>query len=335
MENIEDQAEELATRRGWISISLVQRTFRLSYKCACSIIDALQLKEVVGQADATGMHRLTLPVMNHKITAIQADHALAISTRSCSMQENSSIQTKLNDLYEQFKRAVSLPAELARRAAPPLLLNVPEKWAGSDRRVLIVGQETLGWDFEPGDYFPALTESIRTFDDFLRIPNSVAALAAGYRDFVFAAKQPDNYKSPFWRAYRSIRAAVGEAVDGPETAVLWTNLFRMALDNGSVYQNGSVEEAVLMREAGSDLLRAEIQALAPTAVIFFTGPNYNEHLYAQFPGIEVLSFEGHQPEKTGMLRHPLLPAKTFRTYHPGYLSRSGQWGVISEMAGLL
>ena len=247
------------------------------------------------------------------------------------MQTKESIQSELNSLYEQFKSNTSLPSELAERTSPPLLLSVPEKWLNSTKRVLVVGQETLGWDFHPGDYFPDLKDPIMTFADFQATPNSVAALTAGYRDFEFARHQPGNYNSPFWRAYRSVRSSLGEDVDGAETAVLWTNLFRMSLDNGSVYENGNSEEAALIREAGSALLRAEIQALAPTSVIFFTGPNYNEHLYAQFPGIEPFNLESYEPEKTSMLKHPLLPIRTFRTYHPAYLARSGQWGIISEI----
>ena len=250
------------------------------------------------------------------------------------MQTKEVIQSELNHLYEQFKSNVSFSSELAKRASPPLLLNVPEKWVNSTKRVLVVGQETLGWDFHPGDYFPELETSIATFADFQSTPNSVAALTAGYRDFEFARHQRENYNSPFWRAYRSVRFALGEDVDGPETAVLWTNLFRMSLDSGSVVGNGSLEEATLIREQGAALLRAEIQVLAPSSVIFFTGPNYNEHLYAQFPGVELIRLEDYAPEKTSMLKHSQLPLQTFRTYHPGYLVRSGQWDIISVINSL-
>lgn len=247
------------------------------------------------------------------------------------MQSKKGIQEELNRLYEQFKSSATLSSELAKRASPPLLLNVPEKWANATKRVLVVGQETLGWDFHPGDYFPELETPIMTFQDFQSTPNSVAALTASYRDFEFARHQPENYNSPFWRAYRSVRSSLGEDVDGSETAVLWTNLFRMSLDGGSVVENGSLEEATLIREQGAALLRSEIQALAPSSVIFFTGPNYNEHLYAQFPGVELINLENYAPEKTSMLKHFQLPLQTFRTYHPGYLVRSGQWDIISTI----
>ncbi|MFI8644637.1 MULTISPECIES: hypothetical protein [Pseudomonas] len=247
------------------------------------------------------------------------------------MAVNQNVQTTLNALYEKFKSDAVLPADLAERASPPLLLSVSDAWVNAEKRVLIVGQETLGWEWYPGDYYPELKASIENFSDFQKTHNGVEALTAGYRDFEFARKQPENYNSPFWRAYRSVRSALGEEVEGPETAVLWTNLFKMSVDNGSVYENASAEEAALLREAGSALLLAEIEALAPTSIIFFTGPNYNAHLYAIFPGVELMGFEQYEMEKTSMLSHPTLPVLSFRTYHPAYLSRSGQWGIIAEI----
>ncbi|MBN9367381.1 MAG: hypothetical protein J0H59_10145 [Comamonadaceae bacterium] len=247
------------------------------------------------------------------------------------MKTVETIQSELNEIYGKFKKETNLPLYLAKRASPPLLLSVPEKWVNSPKRILIIGQETLGWAFDPSDYFPGLKTSIMSFSDFLSTPDSVNAMVAGYRDFEFARHQHENYNSPFWRTYRTIRRALGEDEDGSETTVLWTNLFKMSLDGGSVVHNGTTEETLTLRDAGTASLHAEIKALAPTGVIFFTGPNYNEHLYAQFPRINLRDFVGHNPEKTAKLEHPLLPACTFRTYHPGYLARSGQMGIIPEI----
>lgn len=247
------------------------------------------------------------------------------------MAVNENVQKTLNTLYEKFKCEVSLPVDLAARASPPLLLSVSDTWVDAQRRVLVVGQETLGWEWYPGNYYPNLQAPIENFADFQKTHNGVEALTAGYRDFEFARKQSENYNSPFWRAYRSIRTALGEEVDGPDTAVLWTNLFRMSVDNGSVYENANAEEALFLREASSELLLAEIEALAPTSIIFFTGPNYNTHLYAMLPGVELMGFEQYEMEKTSMLSHPKLPVLSFRTYHPAYLSRSKQWGIIAEI----
>ncbi|RII83008.1 hypothetical protein CJO09_05180 [Neopusillimonas maritima] len=40
--NYYERAQELAIKRGWITMNLVQRTFRLSYGYVLSIVEALQ-----------------------------------------------------------------------------------------------------------------------------------------------------------------------------------------------------------------------------------------------------------------------------------------------------
>lgn len=251
------------------------------------------------------------------------------------MQSAELIQSELNSIYEEFKNQTVFPAAIAENSSPPLLLSVPEKWVKSTDRVLIIGQETQGWDFDPGDYFPDLKSSIKNFSDFQKIHNSVPAMTAGYRSFEFARHQPANYNSPFWRAYRSVRSQFDEQEDGYETSVLWTNLFRIDLNGTSVVRNGRAEDISRIREAGTKLLLDEIDLLNPTATIFFTGPNYNEHLYAHFPDIRICDFLDHDPQKTAILEHPLLPPHSFRTYHPGYLSRSGQLGTIQDIINII
>lgn len=239
------------------------------------------------------------------------------------------MQEELDSTYRRFKAAVQLPDTLLSRLSPPLLLYVPRRWMESGQRILIVGQETLGWDFEAGDYYPWPYPPIRNFQDFLDIDKSVEAMIHGYRQFEFALHQPQNYGSPFWRAYRQIRVSVGDNADGFETSVLWTNLFRTSLDGGSVVGNGSPTEIELIRSSGADLLKAEIKILQPTSVIFFTGPNYNKHLYAQFPGYRLIDFCEHDVDRTSGFEHPALPS-SWRTYHPGYLAR-GHWSIVDQI----
>ncbi|MDH0640186.1 hypothetical protein N5D52_24975 [Pseudomonas sp. GD03860] len=250
------------------------------------------------------------------------------------MKPQNETQQRLKSLYEDFKAKAAMPEDLAKRLSPPLLLNVPPKWAEASKKVLVIGQETLGWDFRQGDYYPWPYPALSNFNDFLLSDHAVEALIEGYTHFEFALHQPGNYNSPFWRAYREIRSSIGEEADGADTAVLWTNLFRMSLDHGSVVENGSPEDIQSINNITRDLLQAEIAILAPTAVIFFTGPNYNQHLYARFPGCVLREFNSHDPEKTGALQHPALPAVAYRTYHPGYLSR-GHWHIVEELTSAL
>ncbi len=244
------------------------------------------------------------------------------------------MQEQLIVQYEKLKSSVSFGGDLPVRLSAPLCLYVPERWKNTENRVLIVGQETLGWDFRDGLYYEWPYEPIANWRDFERVPESVTAMIHGYKVFEFSRHEPKHYHSPFWRAYRQFREALGEQKDGLETSVLWTNLFRMSLDGGSVIE-GTPEEIRQIREASRAVLCAELGILKPTAVVFFTGPNYDETLNSLFPGIRVSSFNGRDPRNTAQISHPDLPSMAWRTYHPKHLSFSQQWSVIDEIIGRL
>ncbi|WP_151192243.1 hypothetical protein [Desulfomicrobium orale] len=240
------------------------------------------------------------------------------------------MQKRLIQEYTEFKEKCVLPAELQDRLSPPLLIKVPEKWERSDKRVLVIGQETLGWSFQSGEYYSWPFERIWSFKDFLKVNDSVQAMIHAYQEFEFAKQQPENYRSPFWRAYREIRKANKDTIDGIDTTVLWSNLFRMSLDCGSVIKNGKKEEIDMIRSVSSGLLLEEIKILKPTSVIFFTGPHYNETLYKEFGGIVLEKFMDYETNHTAYLNHPVLPKKSIRTYHPGYLNR-GHWDILDKI----
>jgi hypothetical protein len=236
----------------------------------------------------------------------------------------------LKTLYEQIKEGAFISDELAERLSPPLLLYPTARWKEAAVRVLIVGQETLGWDFSAGSYFEWPYPEISSFKDFLAVDNSVEAMMHGYKVFEFSRYQPDNYRSPFWRAYRQIRRNFDSEVDGLETAVLWTNLFRMSIDGGSVVNNGTEEEIKSLQLATTGLLKSEIEILKPNVALFFTGPYYNDTLYTEFEGIKLVNFLEHDPSRTAWLEHQHLPNVSLRTYHPGYLNR-GNWELVDNI----
>lgn len=162
------------------------------------------------------------------------------------------------------------------------------------------------------------------------------ALVDGYAAFAYARHQPDNYRSPFWQAYRQIRKTVGNQPDGLDTTVLWTNLFRMSFDGTSVVKHGTPEEAKLLHSVSAAILQREIEILNPSAVVFYTGPDYDGYLLSTFEGARLTAIEDHPQREFAAVSHPSLPAKTYRTYHPAYQNRSGKWGItdwICEQLG--
>jgi hypothetical protein len=149
----------------------------------------------------------------------------------------------------------------------------------------------------------------------MRYPDSVQALTEGYVAFDFASQQP-HYHSPFWRTFRGLQTRASATGSG---AVLWSNLFRCALAGESAFNSATTKQLAQITTLQQGLLASEITALAPTGVLFTTGPNYDPALLSQFPGAVLEKVKNYEVRQLCRVRHPGLPPRTFRTYHPNYL----------------
>jgi hypothetical protein len=83
-------------------------------------------------------------------------------------------------------------------------------------------------------------------------------------------------------------------------------------------------------------LTEEIRILQPTAVVFFSGPNYDEALRDEFPGLQFAGVdERRYARRFAKVIHNSLPDRSFRSYHPGYLVRNEErWSWVEEIAAL-
>ncbi len=242
-------------------------------------------------------------------------------------------QKSLNALYEKFHAATTIPETFAAKLSSPLLLSVSDAWLSSSHRVVIIGKEVLGWAFEQGRYYEWPYLPLRDFNDFKGHSNAVEELVYAYRAFEFSKHQSENYHGCFWTAYRKLRAELEGDVEG---SVLWTNLFRMSVGGwGPVPLRCNPEELKLLQEKQFGLLEKEISILGPNAVIFFTGPNYDEALSHEFPGTKFESMGSRPTRKLAMISHPKLPHCSVRTYHPSYLRRAGLWAILDELIQLV
>jgi hypothetical protein len=222
----------------------------------------------------------------------------------------------LKMLYASLRDNVALAETLEAKMSPPLLVAPQTKWFESEERILVVGQETLGW--KKGKL------GINTFSDFKKIPDSVVGLQNAYIDFCFSSNSKRNRNSPFWRAYRKIRAAFDSNIYGIETNVLWTNLYRCSNDGKSWLGRNDKGERRLVEQAFDGLLLREIEILAPTGVVFFTGPRYDGYLKASLNGEYATlpvddSYTTRELAKVCINKRSIL---AYRTYHPNYLQRA-------------
>jgi len=211
------------------------------------------------------------------------------------------------DLQAPYLASIALWRELAHHRpalSAPHLVSPPLEYAACGTRLMIVGQEPLGWGEwvrDDSDNDHALAELLRGYDDF--------ALGANYR------------RSPFWSAANSIFARLNP--NAGQRSYLWSNLIKIA-ENGH-RPSSEVEESICSLK----LLESELKAYKPDVAVFFTGPRYDERLRATFPGVRYTPISKYVVRLDG---HEALPLRSFRAYHPGYLRRAKQWPVIDQLA---
>lgn len=237
------------------------------------------------------------------------------------------IEHNVRNLYEDLKSNIDLPRHLAKRLSAPLLIYPTKRWVEADKKVLVIGQETFGWGANS-----TRRGVFNSFLDFQAYEDSIDALLRNYEQFNFAFGTK-YYGSPFWSAYRQIRRAVDDGdVDGIKTSVLWTNLFKVDFEEGSVLKAGT-RQRYLIQSAFRGRLTTEIRILKPDALVFFTGPNYNFELESEFEGLSLKRFNEHDVSRSALLKHSSFGnALAIRTYHPRYLRTNRQWSVVDKIA---
>ncbi|WP_129021337.1 hypothetical protein [Edaphocola flava] len=174
--------------------------------------------------------------------------------------------------------------------AGPFLMSPNDKYAQQPFPLLIVGQETNGWDYHVDD----LNKQMRVYENF--------NVGINY------------YASTFWNVTRKVEQALGNE---PHTCS-WTNISKFDLDGGRSY--GEYETAIATLD---NLLLTEIKIIKPKVCLFLSGPSFDGRLKNIFPDIEFAAVTGHSSRELSQLKHLDLPTFTFRSYHPNYLRRSG------------
>lgn len=234
--------------------------------------------------------------------------------------------------YRQFHETGHLPKRLARRASAPLLVYPHDRWTTAKLKVLMVGQETLTWAYDPHE-LGTPREPIKTYRDFTETEDAVGAMQELYRWYSLGRRYP-KMNSAFWRGFRAFDAALNPTPD----SALWTNLFKVNV-SGSVVANCNRAEIAKIHKAQQGLLRHEIDTLKPDVLVFFTGPRYDAALKAELGDVTFHPVEGlathaepHPAAHLARLEGPGLPTRTLRSYHPEYLQRSRQFSLIEKLA---
>jgi hypothetical protein len=174
--------------------------------------------------------------------------------------------------------------------AGPFLMSPNEIYTRQQKRLLVVGQETYGWDYHVDD----LEKQMAVYESF--------NVGEHY------------YSSPFWNVTRKMERAIG----GDLYSCAWTNLSKYDLDGGRPY--GVYEEAISQLDF---ILVDEIKIVEPSVCVFFTGPAFDYRLKNVFPDLTFNSVPGWSDRQLAYLTSKRMPCVAIRTYHPNYLRRSG------------
>lgn len=233
---------------------------------------------------------------------------------------------KLAHLYEDyFVNIQPILDEELLEFSTPLLLKVSETYENAKLKVMIVGQETY--------------EFYGKYGAFLQNHSSVEYAQDIYTKFV--KEESENYHSPFWDY-------INRLSEGSGFSWIWNNVFKLETveylsDEKYLGEKVSLSELNTKKKyrhyrhlidkiklLQKDIFLKELEILKPDVVIFFTGHPYDSlfmdwqfdtqnDFYQDIP--EALKM-GIDKWKFGRLSSPLLPVKTFRTYHPNYLRRA-------------
>jgi len=248
----------------------------------------------------------------------------------------------LIELYKGLlSRAAQLPSQLRKRLGCPFFPFPRDNWQQADNRILLVGQEPFEWGFNSGEHYPWPHPDLWTLDEVLAYPHSVEALTSAYKDHTYEIASP--YRpTPFTRAFDHFMSQANRHTSGD---VVSTNIFRCVLriddqpDSRSPL-DGSEDDRQKILNWQRGCLADEISILNPTAVVFFTGPRYDEILRDEFRDIEFTTVDNRPVRAFARVSHERLPNSSirasYRTYHPGYLVRSRErraW--IDEIASMV
>jgi hypothetical protein len=177
---------------------------------------------------------------------------------------------------------------------------------------MIVGQQTHGWFGFFGQ---------RSEDD------AIGRLMPDYVEFQLGKFYRP---TPFWQAAYVVHMSMSSTVR--PFSFVWTNLVK--LDQQTGRPDYKIEELVARH---FPVVPGEVQIARPDAVVFFTGPNYDERLMQTFAGARLEAIATDTPE-LARVKHEMLPDRSFRTYHPRYLAHSSgeiYERVIRKLVGFL
>jgi hypothetical protein len=221
---------------------------------------------------------------------------------------NYRINDQLRDLYNEKVNALELDLKQMPSATNPFLIKTLENYHSADIKIMFFGQETNTW--------------------YNNLPFNVDELMRKYHDFFDDITNRDaEIRRPFFQMYRSLRE-IAKIDKTEKSGFVWNNVLKIGKRDGK----GTPSKAIIdMTFKNFDVLQSELNILKPDLLVFFSGPDYDRFIRQSLGNFTIINLENCENRKGCSLKfeNNYNPAHAIRTYHPGYLRRSGLWNEIS------
>lgn len=213
---------------------------------------------------------------------------------------------KLKGLYNEFfpryikaaKRYYSGSQE-PRILSLPYLLSASDNYCHAPKKVLYVGQETLGWGQEL-DMINPMSKNKTKVEQLMRI----------YDLFV---NEDGGYSSPFWNYYESYHDILKA-----DTAIMANNIAKIGFNDGGTGYNNQIAESLF------DVFKTELSILNPDLILFMTSHRYDNLIKSILGDFDLFPCTKQVPTKElakfNFYDEDLSNVTVIRTYHPKYLN---------------
>ncbi len=194
------------------------------------------------------------------------------------------LQSLYNENLSDFNQVVSkFPSD---KLHGPFLISPNNSYQDSQKRLMVVGQETNEW-------FSHL--------------NDIELQMSGYSSFNVGFQYG---RTPFWNVIRKLETTL--QINALSCA--WANINKF--DVNSKRPTGHHEKIISSLD---HILVSEIEILKPDICVFFTGPAFDYRLESIFHDLKIVEIAEFESRLLCKLKHPNLPEHSYRTYHPRYL----------------
>ena len=202
----------------------------------------------------------------------------------------------------------------------PLLLSVDERYCKTKKKIMVVGQETNGWEFEakydqgPNPEWPIMLSS----SEYIEL------LMKRYQNKHWNKVFRD---SPFWKAADLMYDKLNNDSEKPDIGYLWNNFDKV--DNNRKALTPELRRAV---HDCFFVLWDEIEITKPEVVIFFTGDRYDKHMEEM--GCKITSLQAETGVKFDWLARvhaDALPPLSFVLSHPRQIQMNQQWEPLNKL----